>query len=54
MLVWLIAIGLFGYALWRFTEVAFGVAGQGRKVGPRLQSLARGLIYLFFAITSNT
>jgi hypothetical protein len=52
VLVWLIAIGLFGYALWRFTEAAFGVAGQGRKVGPRLQSLARGLIYLFFSITA--
>jgi hypothetical protein len=52
VLVWLIAIGLFGYALWRFSEAAFGVVGEGRKVGPRLQSFARGLIYLFFAITA--
>jgi hypothetical protein len=50
--VWLIAIGLFGYAVWRFSEAAFGVVGEGRKVGPRLQSFARGLIYLFFAITA--
>ena len=48
----LIAIGLFGYAVWRFSEAAFGVVGEGRKVGPRLQSFARGLIYLFFAITA--
>jgi hypothetical protein len=52
VLVWLIAIGLFGYALWRFSEAAFGVAGEGRKIGPRLKSFARGLIYLFFAITA--
>ncbi|HVD89067.1 MAG TPA: DUF1206 domain-containing protein [Jatrophihabitantaceae bacterium] len=52
VLVWLIAIGLFAYALWRFSEAAFGVVGDGRKVGPRLQSFARGLIYLFFAITA--
>jgi Domain of Unknown Function (DUF1206). len=52
VLVWLIAIGLFGYALWRFSEAAFGVVGEGRKLGPRLKSFARGLIYLFFAITA--
>jgi type IV secretory pathway VirB2 component (pilin) len=51
-LVWLIAVGLFGYALWRFSEAAFGVVGEGRKAGPRLQSLARGLIYLFFAVSA--
>jgi hypothetical protein len=51
-LVWLIAIGLFCYALWRFSEAAFGVVGEGKKTGPRLQSLARGLIYLFFAISA--
>ena len=28
------------------------MVGEGRKVGPRLQSFARGLIYLFFAITA--
>lgn len=52
VLVWVIALGLAAYALWRLGEAAFGVAGEGRKVGPRLQSLARGLIYLFFAINS--
>ena len=49
VLVWLIAIGLFGYALWRFSEAAFGVVGEGKKTGARLQSLVRGLIYLFLA-----
>lgn len=52
LLVWLIAIGLFGYALWRFSEAAFGVVGEGKKTGPRVQSFARGLIYLFFAISA--
>jgi hypothetical protein len=52
ILVWLIAIGLFGYALWRFSEAAFGVVGEGKKAGPRVQSFARGLIYLFFAVSA--
>jgi hypothetical protein len=52
VLVWLIAVGLFGYTLWRFCEAAFGVVGEGKKAGPRLQSLARGLIYLFFAVSA--
>jgi hypothetical protein len=51
----LLAIGLAGYALWRFTEAAFGVAGEGsegKKAGPRLQSLIRGLVYAFFAVNA--
>lgn len=52
VLVWLIAVGLFGYALWRFSEAAFGVVGEGRKKGPRVQSFVRGLIYLFFGISA--
>jgi hypothetical protein len=50
VLVWVILIGLAGYALWRFSEAAFGTIGEGRKVAPRLQSFARGLIYTFFAV----
>ena len=52
VLVWLIAVGLFGYAVWRFVEAAFGVAGEGRKILPRLQALGSGLIYLFFSFTA--
>ncbi len=52
VLVWAIAIGLAGYALWRFSEAAFGVVGEGRKAGPRLQSFARGCIYAFFAVSA--
>jgi len=51
-LVWLIAIGLFAYALWRFAEAAFGTVGEGRKVGPRIQSFVRGLIYTFFGVSA--
>jgi len=50
--VGLLAIGLAGYALWRLSEAAFGVTGAGRKTGPRVQSLARGLIYAFLAYTA--
>ena len=49
-LVWVIAIGLACYALWRFSEAAFGVVGEGNKAGPRLQSFVRGCIYAFLAI----
>jgi Domain of Unknown Function (DUF1206) len=48
-LVWVIAIGLACYALWRFSEAAFGVVGEGNKAGPRLQSFVRGCIYAFLA-----
>ena len=47
--LWLLGIGFAGYALWRFSEAAFGVAGEGTGAGPRLKSLVRGLVYAFFA-----
>jgi uncharacterized membrane protein (DUF485 family) len=52
ILLWIIAIGLIGYALWRWSEAAFGVVGEGRKMGPRVQSFVRGCIYAFFAFTA--
>jgi DNA-binding PadR family transcriptional regulator len=33
--LWLLAIGFAGYALWRLSEAAFGVTGEGTGVGPR-------------------
>lgn len=50
--VGLAAVGFAGYALWRLSEAAFGVVGEGRAVGPRVQSLARGLIYAFLAYSA--
>jgi hypothetical protein len=47
--LWLLGIGLTGYALWRLSEAAFGVTGDGNGAGPRLKSLVRALIYAFFA-----
>jgi hypothetical protein len=47
--LWLIGIGFAGYALWRLSEAAFGVTGEGNGAGPRLKSLVRGIIYAFFA-----
>jgi uncharacterized protein DUF1206 len=52
VLLWVIAIGLAGYALWRLSEAAFGVVGEGKKAGPRVQSLARAIIYAFFAVSA--
>jgi hypothetical protein len=49
VLLWLLGIGFAGYALWRFSEAAFGVPGEGNGAGPRLKALVRGLVYAFFA-----
>jgi hypothetical protein len=46
----LLGIGFAGYALWRLSEAVFGVTGDGRGAGPRLKSLARAVIYAFFAV----
>jgi hypothetical protein len=49
LLLWLLGIGFAGYALWRLSEAAFGVIGDGKRAGPRLRSLLRALIYAGFA-----
>lgn len=46
------AAGFAGYALWRLSEAAFGVSGEGRRVGPRVQSLVRGLVYVGLALSA--
>jgi len=47
--LWLLGVGFAAYALWRLSEAAFGVTGDGNGAGPRLKSLARALIYAGFA-----
>jgi hypothetical protein len=47
--LWLLGIGFACYALWRLSEAAFGVTSEGSGAGPRLKSLARAVIYAFFA-----
>ena len=54
VLLWLLGIGFAGYALWRLSEAAFGVTGEGNGAGPRLKSLARALIYAGFAYLTFT
>jgi Domain of Unknown Function (DUF1206) len=49
VLLWLLGIGFAAYALWRLSEAAFGVTGEGDGAGPRLKSLARAVVYAFFA-----
>ena len=43
--LWLLGIGFAGYALWRLSEAAFGVTGEGNGAGARLKSLVRAVIY---------
>ncbi|MDQ1721924.1 MAG: hypothetical protein QOI26_1658 [Pseudonocardiales bacterium] len=55
LLLWVIAIGLAGYALWRLSEAAFGAVSEGKDAhekGPRLKSLVRGCVYAFFAVSA--
>ena len=52
ILVWVVAVGLAAYSLWRLSEAVFGVAGDGHKTGARLKSFARACIYAFFAVNA--
>lgn len=47
--LWLLGIGFVGYSLWRLSEAAFGVTGEGRGAGPRIKSLVRAVVYAFLA-----
>lgn len=48
VVLWLLAVGFAGLAIWRFAEAAYGQAGPGgRKAGKRLGSLARAVLYAF-------
>ena len=49
----LVAIGMCSYALWRYSEAAFGVAGED-GAGARVKSLARAVTYTLLAITAFT
>jgi hypothetical protein len=52
--LWLLGIGFAAYSLWRLSEAAFGVAGDGNGAGPRLKSLGRAIVYAFFAWVTFT
>ena len=51
-LVGLMAVGFACYALWRLSEAASGVHGEGDRMGPRIKSLVRGLVYAGLAFTA--
>jgi hypothetical protein len=52
--LWLLGIGFAAYALWRLSEAAFGVTGEGRGAGPRLKSLGRAIVYAAFSYLTFT
>jgi len=50
-----LAIGLAGYALWRFSEAAFGYADEHdakKRTAKRLASVGRGVIYAVFCASA--
>ena len=50
-LVLLLAVGFASYAAWRFSEALVGIPGES-GAGPRLKSLARGIVYAVLAFTA--
>ncbi len=52
VLVVLMAIGFAAYSLWRLSEAAFGVTGDGKRAGPRAQSFARAIVYAFLTFSA--
>lgn len=52
VLLWLLGLGFAAYALWRLSEAAFGTAVDGDSAGPRLQALARGVVYAGLAVST--
>ena len=52
LLLVVLAIGLAAYALWRFSETAFGSRTGDRKLGSRLKSFFRGCVYAALAYTA--
>ena len=44
--------GFAAYALWRFSEAAFGTAADGKKTGARLKSFVRGAIYAGLCVST--
>lgn len=53
-MVWLLTLGFAAYAVWRLSEAAFGATGEGKKAGPRVKSLARGIAYIAMAVTAQS
>jgi hypothetical protein len=51
-MLWALVIGFSAYALWRFSEVIWGVHGEGKKAAPRVASAFRAVVYAFFALTA--
>lgn len=53
VLLWLLAIGLAGMALWRYSEAVWGQAApDGRQATKRLSSLARGIFYTVVCVST--
>jgi hypothetical protein len=53
VVLWLMVIGFAAYALWRFSEAAFGrrdEVDEKKRAAKRLGSAANGLVYLAFAV----
>ena len=51
-LLWILGFGFAAYALWRFSEAAYGTATDGKKTSARLKSVGRGLVYASLCVST--
>jgi Domain of Unknown Function (DUF1206) len=52
VLLWLIAVGLAGYALWRLCEATLRAHGDACKATSRVKSFARGCVYAVLSFSA--
>jgi hypothetical protein len=53
IVLWLMVVGFFGYAVWRFSEAAWGrrdETDEKKRTAKRVGSAANGLVYLAFGV----
>jgi hypothetical protein len=53
IVLWLMVVGFAAYALWRFSEAAWGRRDETddkKRTAKRIGSVANGLVYLFFGV----
>jgi hypothetical protein len=54
-LLWVMALGFFAYALWRFSEALWGRRDETddkKRIAKKIGSAANGLVYLFFGVSA--
>jgi Domain of Unknown Function (DUF1206) len=54
VLLWVLGFGFAAYAIWCLSQAIFGAPTHGKKAGPRLLALIRGIVYGALSVTTFT